>query len=97
MQDKRKQRIQQWRWWLVLLVASWPTVVMAHGNGAPRLVNVVAGPYRLWVWSLPDPMRMGEAHLSVAVEEAVPASTLQSSAIAVQITVLNPSPRRLQA
>ncbi|MBX3013764.1 MAG: hypothetical protein KF832_19740 [Caldilineaceae bacterium] len=66
-----------WRWiWLFgLLIVGWPTIVNAHGSGAPRLADVPAGPYRLWVWSLPDPVRVGEMHLSVAVAEAIPEQT----------------------
>lgn len=81
-------------WWLLLLLAiSWPTSATAHGSGTPRLVNVLAGPYRLWVWSLPDPIRVGETHFSVAVEETTGLSTQQSTAtaIAVQITISAPN------
>lgn len=77
-------------WWLLLLLAiSWPASATAHGSGTPRLVNVLAGPYRLWVWSLPDPIRVGETHFIVAVEEstAPAAQPLTPAAIAVQITI----------
>jgi hypothetical protein len=62
-----------WLWLLWLVIGSWPVVGMAHGSGTPRLANVAAGPYRLWVWSLPEPVRLGEMHLSVAV--ATPEAT----------------------
>ncbi len=61
-------------------------MVTAHGSGTPQLVNVAAGPYRLWVWSLPDPVRLGEMHISVAVTPAAPtASTSPPIALDVQI------------
>lgn len=63
MGKKRKQTEQAWDWLLLLLVLSWPTRVATHGSGTPRLVNIIAGPYRLWVWSLPDPIRVGETHI----------------------------------
>ncbi len=42
----------------------------AHGGGTPRLVNAQAGPYRVSVWTQPDPLRVDEAHFTVAVTEA---------------------------
>lgn len=80
MMAKKWQRWgRSWQWLLLLLAVSWPTLVTAHGSGTPRLVNVLAGPYRLWVWSLPDPIRVGETHISVAIEEATPAEQSNSS------------------
>ncbi|MEZ4737537.1 MAG: hypothetical protein R3E79_61460 [Caldilineaceae bacterium] len=76
-------------WLLVVLVLGWVTPVAAHGSGTPRLVNVIAGPYRLWVWSLPDPIRVGEVHISVAVEEVASPPTPQTmpTDFAVQLTI----------
>lgn len=71
-------------WLAGSIIAGWPALVTAHGSGAPRLVAVTAGPYRLWVWSLPDPIRVGETHFSVAVEE--PATTTSpATVLAVQL------------
>ncbi len=39
----------------------------AHGGGTPQLSDTAAGPYRLFVWTQPEPWRAGEAHLTVAV------------------------------
>ncbi len=44
-------------------------VVQAHGGGVPQLVNAKAGPYRVFVWTQPDPLRVGEAHFTVAVSQ----------------------------
>ncbi len=52
---------------LLLATMSWPVSVMAHGGGTPRLTGVQAGPYHVYAWTQPDPWRVGEAHLSVAV------------------------------
>ena len=85
---KCKQIQQAWYWLFLLLALSWPASVNAHGSGTPRLVNVIAGPYRLWVWSLPDPIRVGETHISVAVEEAAPAEqSTSASDFTVQLTL----------
>lgn len=56
-------------WLTMLLIASWPGGVLAHGGGTPRLTDVAVGPYRLFVWSQPDSPRVGEMHFTVAVVE----------------------------
>ncbi|MEZ4729236.1 MAG: hypothetical protein R3E79_19055 [Caldilineaceae bacterium] len=43
----------------------------AHGGGVPRLTGELAGPYRIFVWSQPEPLRVGEIHLSIGVVKAV--------------------------
>ena len=45
--------------------------VHAHGGGTPKLTNAEAGPYRVSVWTDPDPIRAGELHVSVAVVESL--------------------------
>ena len=44
-------------------------VVHAHGTGTPQLLNAPTGPYLLSVWTDPDPLRVDEAHVVVAVVE----------------------------
>ncbi len=41
----------------------------AHGGGTPQLANADAGPYWVSVWTQPDPLQVGEAHITVAVSE----------------------------
>ena len=48
-------------------------VAEAHGGGVPRLTNAAAGPYWVSVWTQPDPLRVGQAHFTVAVSQ--PASS----------------------
>ena len=48
--------------------------VLAHGGGTPRLTKQAAGPYRLYAWTEPEPMRVGEAHLTIAVTQAAGAN-----------------------
>ena len=56
---------------LVLLVAVAPFVeskqAQAHGGGTARLVDEPVGPYRLFVWTRPEPIRVGTAHFTVGV------------------------------
>lgn len=54
----------------VLLVAFCLVVaprLRAHGIGTPQAMNVESGPYLLSVWSDPDPLRLDQTHLVVAV------------------------------
>jgi len=62
-------------WALVLaLFLTLPAgVALAHGGGTPQLTNADAGPYWVSAWTQPDPLRVGEAHVTVAVSE--PANT----------------------
>jgi hypothetical protein len=50
--------------WAFTAGAAW-----AHGGGVPQLINVDAGPYWVSVWTQPDPLRVGQAHITVAVSE----------------------------
>lgn len=70
---------EQWRLgrrWLVILVSCFMATALltvplyAHGGGVPRLTDEVAGPYRLFAWTQPDPLRVGDMHLSIGVVAA---------------------------
>lgn len=62
--------------WLIGLIGCFITVSLltaplyAHGGGVPRLTDEVAGPYRIFAWTQPDPLRVGEIHLSIGVVTA---------------------------
>lgn len=49
----------------VMLAAALP--LLAHGGGVPRVINEPAGPYLVSVWTDPDPLRVDESHVDVAV------------------------------
>jgi len=77
-------------WLLLLMALSWPYSASAHESGTPRLVNFVAGPYRLSAWSAPEPPRVGDLHISVTVDPRQANSALAASApanFAVQIAI----------
>ena len=62
-------------WLCTLMVALIGSIVLhlpatplaAHGGGVPRLTDAVAGPYRIFAWTQPEPLRVGDIHLSIAV------------------------------
>lgn len=47
--------------------------LLAHGGSLPRVSDVEAGPYRLFIWAEPVPAVTGEINFTVAVTE-IPAS-----------------------
>lgn len=51
---------------LALLLAG-PAPALAHGGGVLRITDQQAGPYRAFVWTNADPMRVGIVHVTVAL------------------------------
>ena len=58
---------------LVLLIcALLPASLLAHsGVGVQHLNNEPAGPYRVYVWSDPEPPLVGEYHVTIALTENI--------------------------
>lgn len=49
-----------------------PAPLLAHGGvGVQHLNNVPAGPFRVYVWSDPEPPLVGEYHVTVALTENI--------------------------
>ena len=49
-----------------------PAPLTAHGGiGVQHLNNVPAGPYRVYVWSDPEPPEVGEYHVAIALTENI--------------------------
>ena len=67
-------------WLLVAIVLCLPAPALAHGTGKPRLNNVDAGPFRLTVWTSPDPTRVGEVHVTVLPPNGAAPSLVQNAA-----------------
>lgn len=65
----------RWRWIAVAVLLAvnlvWVAAPLyAHGGGVPRLTGEPAGPYRIFVWSQPEPLRVGDIHLSIGLVRA---------------------------
>ena len=57
---------------VLLFIALSPGQLLAHaGVGIQHLNNVAAGPYRVFVWSDPEPPTVGEYHVTVALTENI--------------------------
>lgn len=44
-----------------------PVNAYAHTGGTLRLSDATAGPYQLYAWTQPEPLRVGQSHISVLV------------------------------
>lgn len=57
----------------LLFLSLYPTrSLLAHaGVGTQQIANLNLGPYRIWVWSDPEPPQVGEYHVAVALTESL--------------------------
>ena len=67
------------------------TAAYAHGGGTPQLTNAEAGPYRVFAWTQPEPWRVGEVHISIAVtlpppEDAIVDEGVTNNALDTPVT-----------
>ena len=69
---------------LVFAALSPVTPTLAHGGGTPQLVKEPAGAYAMYVWTNPDPARVGTFHISVALVQ--PDTDVPVLNAAVQVT-----------
>lgn len=93
MNQRRNQRFPtRWRLALALMIGMLTSLfstpfdphLYAHGGGTPRLTSVPVGPYRLYAWSEPEPWRVGQVHLSLAV--TIPNPDSASNQIEMPVT-----------
>lgn len=72
---------------LLVLTHTHNAPVQAHTEGQMQLAAAPAGPYKITVWTSPDPARVGEVHVAVAVTLADDASPVLDAEVSV---LLNP-------
>ena len=73
----------------LLITALWlggTGAALAHGGGTPRLTGAEAGPYRLYAWTTPEPLRAGEIHVTVGVTQ-VDAQGIERAVTDAAVTV----------
>lgn len=58
-------------WLLTLLVLLPASSALAHGGGTPQLIQAPAGPYEVYAWTNPTPVRVGTLHITVALTDPV--------------------------
>lgn len=75
------------RWALALsllpLVLTAATPAWAHGGGTAQLTQAPAGPYEVYAWTNPNPVRVGTMHVTVALTD--PATDEPVLGVPVQI------------
>ena len=83
------RRAVNWLGLAALLLLFVPRPAQAHGGGVPQLTNAEAGPYRISVWTQPDPIRVGDFHVTVAISQAPKpgASTREAGELVLDATV----------
>lgn len=64
---------------LAVILLLWPLPAAAHAGGTPVLTDVAAGPYRVYAWMQPEPLRVGEVHLSVVLVRPTQSATQQDA------------------
>jgi hypothetical protein len=67
------------------LLLLWPLRAVAHSGGAPVLIDATAGPYQVYAWMQPEPLYVGQVHLSVAVVRPAQSET-ESGALDEPVT-----------
>jgi hypothetical protein len=80
-------------WILALVAAAFGLTpqVSAHGGGTPQLVAVPAGPYEIYAWTNPNPIRVGTLHVSVALVDPVSTQAVLNAGVQVVATPLDPA------
>lgn len=73
----------------LLCLTSSSHVVQAHSSGPPRLADAAAGPYRVFVWTQPEPLRVGDMHISILVTRAN--QPVNDAQVQVQFTPVDPA------
>lgn len=74
---------------IVLLAFLGVRSVWAHGIGTPVKINIPSGPYLLSIWTDPDPLRVDETHVTVAVmEPETQAPIVTGVQVRVQLTAV---------
>jgi hypothetical protein len=55
---------------VLTLLALFPaSTAVAHGGGTPQLVQAPAGPYLVYAWTNPTPVRVGTLHVTIALTD----------------------------
>lgn len=62
-----RQRLLLFALLLLLALGTGVPTALSHGIGKPQAINVENGPYLLSVWTDPDPLRVDQTHIVVAV------------------------------
>lgn len=71
---------------VLLIISSYIPQAKAHTEGRMQLSAEDAGPYKLTVWTSPDPAIVGELHVALAVVMSEDASPVLDAAVIVSLS-----------
>lgn len=69
----------------------------AHTEGKMQLASEAAGPFKITVWTSPEPVNVGELHVAVAVVMAEDASPVLDAAVFVEMEPIEGSGQAITA
>ena len=69
----------------IISFGGFPSIIEAHTEGKMQLASAPAGPYRLTVWTSPDPAEIGELHVALAVVTDEDASPVLDARVLVEL------------
>lgn len=69
----------------VALALLTPASALAHGGGTPQLMDVPAGPYRVFAWTSPATPRVGTLHITVALVDPATNQPVLNADVQVQV------------
>jgi hypothetical protein len=71
---------------LMLLFVLSAVPALAHGGGTPQLVQAPAGPYLVYAWTNPTPVRVGTLHVTVALTDPATDEPVRNVPVEVILT-----------
>jgi hypothetical protein len=71
---------------LALLVTFLAAPALAHGGGTSQLVQAPAGPYQVYAWTNPTPVRAGTLHVTVALTDPATDEPILDVPVTVMLT-----------
>ena len=89
-----------WAWLIgvsVLLISLPARPAAAHTEGKMQLAAEPAGPYKLTVWTSPEPANVGELHVAMAVVLAEDASPVFDADVFVELEALEGAGQKIRA
>jgi hypothetical protein len=81
----------------LILLAGLVPPVKAHTEGKMQLAATPAGPFKLTVWTSPDPAEVGEIHVAAAVVLAEDASPILGADVLIELTPIEGEGEMLSA
>jgi hypothetical protein len=97
---EKMKLLSPWAWLagitlILALLATGPAA--AHTEGKIQLASEAAGPYKLTVWTSPEPASVGELHVAVAAVLAEDASPVLDAGVLVELAALEDSGQVISA